>query len=187
MEKQLLQVLEFHKAFNIPVLSEGEQPTQERIDLRKKLIIEEFNELKEAHESGDIEHIAKEACDLVYVCLGTALEFGWGNSRRLFRLSNGIGHSTQKKEIIALENAVRFFCMTMNPSTLDYIAETIDDCISISAKDFEQCFDEVHRSNMSKLDANGNPIYRADGKVLKSELYSPADLSFLKNDVKELA
>ena len=32
-------------------------------------------------------------------------------------------------------------------------------------------FEEIQRSNMSKLDANGKPIYREDGKVLKSELY----------------
>jgi predicted HAD superfamily Cof-like phosphohydrolase len=35
----------------------------------------------------------------------------------------------------------------------------------------EEVFAEIQRSNMSKLDANGAPIYREDGKVLKSELY----------------
>ncbi|MBS1651612.1 MAG: nucleoside triphosphate pyrophosphohydrolase family protein [Bacteroidetes bacterium] len=35
----------------------------------------------------------------------------------------------------------------------------------------EEVFDEIQRSNMSKLDKNGEPIYRADGKILKSELY----------------
>ena len=35
----------------------------------------------------------------------------------------------------------------------------------------DECFDEVHRSNMSKLDSNGNPIYREDGKVMKSPNY----------------
>jgi len=35
----------------------------------------------------------------------------------------------------------------------------------------EEVFDEIHRSNMSKLDENGQPIYREDGKVLKSALY----------------
>ena len=34
-----------------------------------------------------------------------------------------------------------------------------------------EVFEEIQRSNMSKLDADGNPIYREDGKVLKSELY----------------
>ena len=32
-------------------------------------------------------------------------------------------------------------------------------------------FQEIQRSNMSKLDENGQPIYREDGKVLKSKLY----------------
>ncbi len=35
----------------------------------------------------------------------------------------------------------------------------------------EEVYKEIQRSNMSKLDANGQPIYREDGKVLKSELY----------------
>jgi predicted HAD superfamily Cof-like phosphohydrolase len=43
--------------------------------------------------------------------------------------------------------------------------------------DLNECFNEVHRSNMSKLDENGNPIFREDGKVLKGKDYSPPDLS----------
>ena len=42
--------------------------------------------------------------------------------------------------------------------------------------DLDACFNEVHRSNMSKLGADGRPIYREDGKVLKGENYSPPDL-----------
>ena len=35
----------------------------------------------------------------------------------------------------------------------------------------EEVFDEIQRSNMSKLDENGKPIYREDGKVLKGPNY----------------
>lgn len=35
----------------------------------------------------------------------------------------------------------------------------------------EEVFEEIQRSNMSKLDINGKPIYREDGKILKSDLY----------------
>ncbi len=35
----------------------------------------------------------------------------------------------------------------------------------------EEVYDEIHRSNMSKLDENGAPIFREDGKILKSNLY----------------
>jgi predicted HAD superfamily Cof-like phosphohydrolase len=35
----------------------------------------------------------------------------------------------------------------------------------------EEVFDEIQRSNMSKLDHNGLPIYREDGKVMKGPNY----------------
>lgn len=40
----------------------------------------------------------------------------------------------------------------------------------------EEGFYEVHRSNMTKLGEDGNPIYREDGKVIKSERYDPPNL-----------
>lgn len=40
----------------------------------------------------------------------------------------------------------------------------------------EEVYDEIHRSNMSKLDEQGSPIYREDGKVLKSALYFRPDI-----------
>jgi predicted HAD superfamily Cof-like phosphohydrolase len=39
-----------------------------------------------------------------------------------------------------------------------------------------EVFEEIHRSNMSKLDAEGKPIYREDGKIMKSELYFLPDI-----------
>lgn len=35
----------------------------------------------------------------------------------------------------------------------------------------DELFAEVHASNMSKLDTNGQPLIRADGKILKGENY----------------
>jgi predicted HAD superfamily Cof-like phosphohydrolase len=40
----------------------------------------------------------------------------------------------------------------------------------------DKCFDEVQRSNMSKLGEDGNPIYNDSGKVMKGPNYSPPDL-----------
>lgn len=40
----------------------------------------------------------------------------------------------------------------------------------------EEVFNEIQRSNMSKLDKEGNPIYREDGKVLKSDQYFRPDI-----------
>jgi len=40
----------------------------------------------------------------------------------------------------------------------------------------EDLFDEVHRSNMSKLGDGGKPIYREDGKIMKGPNYFKPDL-----------
>ena len=40
----------------------------------------------------------------------------------------------------------------------------------------DEALDRVHRSNLSKLDEEGNPIYREDGKVLKGPNYKPPTL-----------
>jgi predicted HAD superfamily Cof-like phosphohydrolase len=41
----------------------------------------------------------------------------------------------------------------------------------------EEIFKEIQSSNMSKLDENGKPIYREDGKILKSNLYFKPNIS----------
>ena len=44
---------------------------------------------------------------------------------------------------------------------------------------FDEAFERVHESNMSKLGPDGKPIYREDGKVLKGPNYKKPDLSDL--------
>ena len=43
--------------------------------------------------------------------------------------------------------------------------------------DLDACYREVHSSNMSKLGADGKPIYRGDGKVLKGPNFRSPDLA----------
>ncbi|MEY3085820.1 MAG: hypothetical protein RL037_2000 [Bacteroidota bacterium] len=45
----------------------------------------------------------------------------------------------------------------------------------------EEVFIEIQRSNMSKLDENGKPIYREDGKIMKSSLYFKPDIASILN------
>ena len=41
----------------------------------------------------------------------------------------------------------------------------------------DKCFDEVQKSNMSKLGDDGKPIYNENGKVMKGPKYFKPDLS----------
>ena len=65
------------------------------------------------------------------------------------------------------------------------VADAITDCLYVligTALQFgltdvlEKCFDEVHRSNMSKLGEDGMPIVHLGGKVMKGPNYSRPDL-----------
>jgi len=46
----------------------------------------------------------------------------------------------------------------------------------------EEVFDEIQRSNMSKLDSNGNPIFREDGKILKGQNYFKPNIKQILDD-----
>ena len=47
--------------------------------------------------------------------------------------------------------------------------------------DLDKCFEEVQRSNMSKLDKEGNPIYNEFGKVMKGPKYFKPNLTKFTN------
>ena len=65
---------------------------------------------------------------------------------------------------------------------LKELADLIYVCYQFAATydlDIDEALDRIHKSNMSKLDEQGNPIYRRDGKVLKSDGYKPPHLDDL--------
>ena len=66
---------------------------------------------------------------------------------------------------------------------LTEIADALGDIIYIAygtavayGLPMDKIFNEIHRSNMSKLGEDGKPIYREDGKVLKGPRYAPPDI-----------
>ena len=70
-----------------------------------------------------------------------------------------------------------------NEGTLVTIADALTDILYVTygmahsfGIDIDECFRTVHVSNMSKLDEDGKPIYRDDGKVLKGPNYRPPNL-----------
>ena len=67
--------------------------------------------------------------------------------------------------------------------TIYDVAKELADCIYVILGtaltfgiDIDKVFEEVHRSNMTKLDEFGKPVRREDGKVIKSSLYEPANI-----------
>ena len=62
---------------------------------------------------------------------------------------------------------------------LKELADLVYVCNQMAAAfgwDLQVAHNRVHASNMSKLDENGNPIYREDGKILKGSNYFEPNL-----------
>ena len=86
-----------------------------------------------------------------------------------------------KEELCELEEAIK------NKDIIE-VADALTDILYVTygaghafGINLDACFDEVQRSNMSKLDLNGKPIYSKLGKVLKGPNYFEPNLrKFLK-------
>lgn len=108
----------------------------------------------------------------------------------LFHTAFGIGFSeTQQADLGESKNNLRFNLMdeenkeyleaAMNNDMVE-VADALGDMLYILCgtiiehgmqHKIEEIFNEIQRSNMSKLGADGKPIYREDGKVLKGPNY----------------
>ena len=71
----------------------------------------------------------------------------------------------------------------MNNKDILEVADALTDILYVTygaghafGIDLDKCFDEVQRSNMSKLDKDGKPIYNEHGKVMKGPDYFKPDL-----------
>ena len=86
------------------------------------------------------------------------------------------------KEFLDAENQL-IMGLTVNAAEcLKELADLVYVCYQYAANlgwDLDEALDRVHQSNLSKLDDNGNPIYREDGKVLKGPNYQPPNLNDL--------
>ena len=112
------------------------------------------------------------------------------NAVKAFHTAFKIGHRETPKADLGLEkNMLRYKLMreeneeyleAANDGDLVEVADALGDMLYILCgtiiehglqHKIEEVFDEIQRSNMSKLGADGEPIYREDGKVLKGPNY----------------
>jgi len=104
-------------------------------------------------------------------------------------MKNASGRSLQKtliveefKEFLESEGQLLIDFKRNSEDTLKELADLVYVCYQYAANlgwDLDEALDRVHASNMSKLDEDGKPIYREDGKVLKGPNYKPPTLTDL--------
>ena len=86
-----------------------------------------------------------------------------------------------KEELDEFEEAIK-------EKNLKEVADSLTDILYVTygaghafGIDLDKCFDEVQRSNMSKLGEDGKPIYNEHGKVMKgSKYFQPVLNKFIK-------
>ncbi|WP_040250841.1 nucleoside triphosphate pyrophosphohydrolase family protein [Psychroserpens mesophilus] len=117
---------------------------------------------------------------------------------KAFHAAFKIGHRETPKANLGIEkNMLRYKLMreeneeyleAANEGDLVEVADALGDMLYILCgtiiehglqHKIEEVFDEIQRSNMSKLGEDGEPIYREDGKVLKGPNY-------FKPNIKEI-
>ena len=117
---------------------------------------------------------------------------------KAFHAAFKIGHRETPKANLGIEkNMLRYKLMreeneeyleAANEADLVEVADALGDMLYILCgtiiehglqHKIEEVFDEIQRSNMSKLGEDGEPIYREDGKVLKGPNY-------FKPNIKEI-
>ena len=112
--------------------------------------------------------------------------------RQAYQILNSKSHPARTKQRNLITEEFKEFLeaeatlFRSNPSChadcLKKLADIVYVCYQYAANmgwNLDEAMYRVHESNMSKLDDNGNPIYREDGKVLKGPNYQPPNLEDL--------
>ncbi|BBM50704.1 nucleoside triphosphate pyrophosphohydrolase family protein [Leptotrichia wadei] len=137
-------VKEFYIAFGQQEFLEKEM-TDERMELRERLFDEELKEYEMAEKNKDKVEMLDAVCDMYYILIGTLLEIHKGN---VDTVTDVIYFGEDDKSKFIFEKVFK---------------NEFNDI-------FVKAFEEVHRSNMSKLE-NGKAVFREDGKILKGKKY----------------
>jgi predicted HAD superfamily Cof-like phosphohydrolase len=97
--------------------------------------------------------------------------------------SADIDRALARLRVALLQEEVGEFVAASERGDLNGVADALADIVYVAygtaltyGIDLDAVLHEVHRSNMSKLDSDGKPLIREDGKVLKSERYFPPDI-----------
>ena len=105
------------------------------------------------------------------------------NSRSLPERRKQLSLITEEfKEFLQADGMLFRHGSNVQVECLKELADLVYVCYQYAANmkwDLDEAMYRVHESNMSKLDEDGKPIYREDGKVLKGPNYKPPNLEDL--------
>lgn len=109
--------------------------------------------------------------------------FGMGVSKEV---RADLGEARNRLRFNLMDEENREYLEAVNNNDIVEVADALGDMLYILCgtilehgmqHKIEEVFQEIQRSNMSKLGQDGKPIYREDGKVLKGPNYFKPDIA----------
>lgn len=186
---------EFHRTFKIAELTHPGRPSDQTVQVRVQLIQGELSELAAGLAARSYREVLDALTDLSYVVDGTWRTFGLTESKResdcrhlaiagILDLRVNLHHLAE----LQLALAKFIYCVElMHIGDFAHRLQALQDALDAAWRRLGfmpvryEAYCEVHRSNMSKLDVNGQPIISASGKIKKGPNFSEPDLTpFLK-------
>jgi hypothetical protein len=173
-KKTMIELVgEFHRIYNVK-----KGPLGHYVLLRNSLLWEEYNEYKAAKTA--VERLDA-LTDMLYIASGT-LEQCDAHIWDTVLPSTGVPHNLE-----ALMNKIedvsdQYWWIQLHASLIDKILDEAE----AEGFDIEGAFQEVHDSNLSKLDDEGKPVFSPKGKVLKGPNYRPPRLERFTSKVKDI-
>lgn len=169
------QVQEFATTFDVVTRTSPSVRNREA-KLRFELIREElFDELNKAFKEVDIVELADALGDIRYVVIGAAQVFGISDE-----VQSRVANDTRNYEAQLLNpksqeetlQLLRLSILRNDPEaaamTLALLLKLVEDASKYFRIDLDPIVEAIHKSNMTKLDDDGNVIRReSDNKVLK--------------------
>lgn len=166
------QVLEFHTAFKVAIRDTPKIDVPEK-DFRYKLIAEEIDELAEALDNDDLVEVADAFGDIIVVTYGAALTFGveieslvemartLAKDMDLYSKATNAFFSHDGRETVLrlLSESLETNNPRLVQATLTTIIVSVEYAAIIMEIPLKEIVDVVHKSNMSKLGADGQPVY----------------------------
>ncbi len=185
--ERMAMVRDFNIAFEVPFCEHKEFNYKDSFSLRKTMLHEELEELVLAIENNDRVEIADALGDLSYIAVGGLLDitnrFDFSIDYKSIKDALPLKHSEACYLILNQINLLDKHpdlkqLVELKYSHLILLIEAYSEIFDI---DLQPIFEEIHRSNMSKLDSLGKPIRREDGKILKSPNYFKPDIKRILN------
>jgi predicted HAD superfamily Cof-like phosphohydrolase len=106
--------------------------------------------------------------------------------RTVFQVSPTFSQNGRLTQKSLIDEEWSEFHEAFHHEPLDHVLKELADLVYVCYQyaahegwDLDEAMNRLHESNLSKLDENGDPIFRADGKVLKGPNYQPPYLGDL--------